>query len=383
MSRAWVMPARAFAVLVSMIMLMFTLGVATPASADPGNKGNNNAAANGNSAAAHEKNEDRKSGSTSTTSTTASTGGDDAAASRSSGNGASKSRSSKKSSTSAASSHQTSTKHGDYDKPQPESNADRNDGGANAGDCPGEPYCSTRDGSPSMNGNGGGTAKGKPCAGCVGKADNKNPPGQVKEWKAANGKIRGFGNKGYECDDNNGIGKGNPAHTGCTPTPPPPPPCPDWKVAKYGKDCLPDECPDWKVAKYGKDCLPDECPDWKVAKYGKDCLPDECVPSAVNNFCDEGTPPECPEGQVGTPPNCGEIAGEEEFSPPPGKNRPPTVKGVEQFATPPAVAPQAGALPSTGAASMTGALTTLGFALLAMGGVLVGLRRQLRAPAVR
>src|SRR5881398_3445295 len=61
---------------------------------------------------------------------------------------------------------------GDPTKPQPQSKADKNSGGAN-GQCPGGPYCSTRDGSPSKNGNGGGQAKGKPCAGCVGKADNK------------------------------------------------------------------------------------------------------------------------------------------------------------------------------------------------------------------
>src|SRR3954454_22324186 len=102
---------------------------------------------------------------------------------------------------------------GDPSKPQPVSNADQNSGGAN-GQCPGGPYCSTRDGSPSGNGNGGGQAKGKPCAGCVGKADNKNPEGQNP-----NGSDH---NNGYECDGNNGIGKTNPAHTGCQSTPPPP-----------------------------------------------------------------------------------------------------------------------------------------------------------------
>jgi LPXTG-motif cell wall-anchored protein len=88
--------------------------------------------------------------------------------------------------------------------PQPISNADENDGGAN-GQCPGATFCSTKDGSESKNGNGDGKAVGKPCAGCVGKADNKNPPGQSKHDH----------NKGYECDRNKGIGKTNPAHTGC------------------------------------------------------------------------------------------------------------------------------------------------------------------------
>ena len=77
-------------------------------------------------------------------------------------------------------------------------------GGANG---PGA-YGSTCNGSASQNGNGGGGAKGKPCAGCVGNADDKNPPGQ-----APNGSDH---NAGYECDRNNGVGKGNPAHSGCT-----------------------------------------------------------------------------------------------------------------------------------------------------------------------
>lgn len=68
-------------------------------------------------------------------------------------------------------------------------------------------YHSTCDGSPSMNGNGGGEATGRPCAGCVGAADNKNPPGQAPDGSDSN--------NGYECDGNSGIGKTNPAHTGC------------------------------------------------------------------------------------------------------------------------------------------------------------------------
>ena len=92
-------------------------------------------------------------------------------------------------------------------QPQQLSRADLNTGGAN-GQCPGGPYCSTRDGSPSLNGNGNGVANGEPCAGCVGKADNKNPQGQMP-----NGSDH---NAGYECDRNHGIGASNPAHTGCT-----------------------------------------------------------------------------------------------------------------------------------------------------------------------
>lgn len=83
----------------------------------------------------------------------------------------------------------------------------------------GGPYDNTCDGSPSGNGNGNGQATGKPCAGCVGNADDKNPKGQMP-----NGSDH---NAGYECDRNHGIGRTNPAHTGCkTTTETPPAECP-------------------------------------------------------------------------------------------------------------------------------------------------------------
>lgn len=88
--------------------------------------------------------------------------------------------------------------------PQPASNADFSGHGANQHG----PYDSTRDGSPSLNGRGDGGANGKPCAGCVGKADNKNPQGQLPGGSDHNA--------GYECDRNSGVGQSNPAHTGCT-----------------------------------------------------------------------------------------------------------------------------------------------------------------------
>lgn len=68
-------------------------------------------------------------------------------------------------------------------------------------------YDSNSTGAASENGNGKGKATGRPEAGSVGKADDKNPPGQKPDGSDKN--------KGYECDDNKGIGKGNPAHTGC------------------------------------------------------------------------------------------------------------------------------------------------------------------------
>ena len=76
-----------------------------------------------------------------------------------------------------------------------------------------------------------GNQTGKPCAGCVGNADDKNPPGQFPDGSDHN--------SGYECDGrdrpshnqegngNHGIGDENPAHTGCTPAPTPAPVCPD------------------------------------------------------------------------------------------------------------------------------------------------------------
>jgi hypothetical protein len=118
---------------------------------------------------------------------------------------------------------------GPLNKPQTLSTADLNSGGAN-GQCPGGPYCSTRNGSPSLNGNGKGKATGKPCAGCVGKADNKNPKGQMP-----NGTDH---NAGYECDRNHGIGRTNPAHTGCIPTVTPPVVC--VPKANENANCVPE-----------------------------------------------------------------------------------------------------------------------------------------------
>jgi hypothetical protein len=73
------------------------------------------------------------------------------------------------------------------------------------------PYTSdpNREQAPSLNGRSDNdTSTGKPCAGCVGNADDKNPRGQLPNASSD-------GNRGYECDDNQGIGKTNPAHSGC------------------------------------------------------------------------------------------------------------------------------------------------------------------------
>jgi hypothetical protein len=70
---------------------------------------------------------------------------------------------------------------------------------------------------PSQNGNGNGNANGRPAAGSVGNADKKNPPGQVRKLEGDLVYPANDGDSGYECDSNNGIGKGNPAHSPCVP----------------------------------------------------------------------------------------------------------------------------------------------------------------------
>jgi hypothetical protein len=118
------------------------------------------------------------------------------------------------------------------------------------------PYDNTCNGSPSGNGNGGGQATGKPCAGCVGNADDKNPKGQMP-----NGTDH---NAGYECDRNHGIGRTNPAHTGCrtgTTVTPPPPGCP------AGKDCG-EKCPDGSTPVNGTCEHGNKCPDGSTPVNG-------------------------------------------------------------------------------------------------------------------
>jgi hypothetical protein len=81
--------------------------------------------------------------------------------------------------------------------------------------------------------------------GCVGNADDKNPRGQNP-----NGSDH---NNGYECDGNNGVGRGNPAHTDCQNTPP----CTiDLDPNTPGVQCTP-PCPtDMDPDEPGKQCEP-------------------------------------------------------------------------------------------------------------------------------
>ena len=191
--------------------------------------------------------------------------------------------------------------------PQPLSGADQNTGGAN-GQCPSGPYCSTRDGSASGNGNGNGQAVGKPCAGCVGKADNKNPKGQNP-----NGSDH---NAGYECDRNHGIGRTNPAHTGCKPKPPVctapntlvngvcTPPSSDCTTnptaagCTHNSDCTTNPTAPGCTHNGGGDCTTNPTAAGCQSENGGDCTTNPnasgcdnsgggttCVPTAANNFC--------------------------------------------------------------------------------------------------
>ena len=117
-----------------------------------------------------------------------------------------------------------------------------------------------------------GNQTGKPCAGCVGNADDKNPPGQYPDGSDSN--------SGYECDGrdrparnqqgngNHGIGDENPAHTGCESTPVTPV-CPDGSAmpADGSEDCPtePELCPGTDIPMTDpSDCDTDEEPEEPV-----------------------------------------------------------------------------------------------------------------------
>ena len=110
--------------------------------------------------------------------------------------------------------------------PDPALQGASQDGGANSTSGPYDPDPADPGasgvGQPSGNGKSTENSGKRPCAGCVGKADYKNPPGQLPDGSDHN--------KGYECDENEGVGKMNPAHSGCAPgaapsqTSPPTPP---------------------------------------------------------------------------------------------------------------------------------------------------------------
>jgi hypothetical protein len=232
--------------------------------------------------------------------------------------------------------------------PQPKSNADMNKGGANnGGDC--GAYCSTRDGSPSGNGNGKGEAKGKPCAGCVGKADNKNPPGQQPDGTDHNA--------GYECDRNHGIGRTNPAHTGCK-TGESPSPTPS-ETACVPTEQQPCETPSPSTSE--SPCVPTEeqpcetpSPSVSASVTESPCVPTEEQP------CD--TPSPTPSESVSETPTPEVSDTTLTQSPTPSVTA--SVQGVK-IVRPPATGPTS--LPTTGSPIPVGLLLLLGFGLVGFG----------------
>ncbi|MGZ4590233.1 MAG: hypothetical protein ACXV2I_05520 [Actinomycetes bacterium] len=253
---------------------------------------------------------------------------------------------------------------GALDMPQPLSNADKNSGGAN-GQCPGGAYCSTRDGSPSGNGNGKGKSVGKPCAGCVGKADNKNPKGQ-----RPNGSDH---NNGYECDGNHGIGRTNPAHTGCK-TPPPPPVCVPTPANHQCQTPPPPPPPACVPTPANHQCQTPPPPACVPTPANNQCQtppPPACVPTPANNQCQSPPSPACVPAP-GEDENCVQVEGTKTGT---GTTGSPAV----QARTVPAAA-ATGALPHTGAGALA-SLLCVGTFLLAGGGALLASGRRKRARA--
>jgi hypothetical protein len=271
-------------------------------------------------------------------------------------------------------------------------------GGANGG---GENYdntCSTS--GASQNGAGDGQASGKPCAGCVGDADDKNPPGQYPSGPEDH-------NNGYECDQkgrsakegNNGIGYGNPAHTGCagavTPPPPPPPAtCPDGKPMPSGgaKDCGVKTCPDGSAMPSSgdtKDCGVKTCPDGSAMPSSgdtKDCgvktCPDGSAMPSSGDTKDCGVKT-CPDGSAmpasGDPSHCGIVPTEVLGL---SVERSTEVLGV-QLSAPPATPPAVAAAGLARTGLQFGGLVQLAMLLgLAGVGLTVGSRRRLDGGAV-
>ncbi len=260
---------------------------------------------------------------------------------------------------------------GSYDEPQPESTADENDGGANAGTCPEGQYCSTRDGSASANGEGDGEAKGRPCAGCVGRADNKNPKGQVGEDPSKN--------KGYECDDNKGVGKGNPAHTGCTEGSTV---CPEGATMSDEGECVvaaeQTVCPEGATMSDAGECVvPAEeagvCPEDATMNDEGECVlpPKEvvCPEDATMNDAGQCVVPALPAlAQAGSAATA-VVAGVETGAPADAQPQASTANRAPAKAD-----PASGILPSTGAGAY-GLVILAGLGLLAAGGVLIARKR--------
>jgi hypothetical protein len=157
----------------------------------------------------------------------------------------------------------------------------------------GGPYDNTCDGSPSGNGNGNGQATGKPCAGCVGNADDKNPGAASGKGQYPNGSDH---NAGYECDRNHGIGRTNPAHTGCRTQTVTPQTCPNGSPMPPSGKCETggSKCPNGSPMPPNGKCdtgTPNTCPNGS--------------PMPSNGKCGENNGNKCPDGSQPVNGNCG------------------------------------------------------------------------------
>jgi hypothetical protein len=246
-------------------------------------------------------------------------------------------------------------------------NSDTGNGANHSG-----PYDNTCDGSPSGNGNGNGNATGKPCAGCVGNADDKNPQGQYP-----NGSDH---NAGYECDRNHGIGRTNPAHTGCK-TETPPPPCTS-NCSPCTSNCSPckSDCSPCKsdCSSCTTNCSPctTNCGSTTTTTTPTTTPPTTTNQQTVQGISTTGSTP-TPTTTTGTPsPPQQEVLGERQSGKTPSSsntNQPASTSAPEEAVqAKPASAAQHGSLPFTGTDVI--AIVLAGCLMLTAG---LGIRRLL------
>jgi hypothetical protein len=253
-------------------------------------------------------------------------------------------------------SHHSDTDHGANDDDGYQSTCDETDFGGNGQE------------------DGPGNQTGKPCAGCVGNADDKNPPGQYPDGSDDN--------SGYECDGrdrpsanqqgngNHGIGDENPAHTGCEgSTTTQEDTCPDGTALPTtdvdgdgdidDDDCSVDDgdtCPDGSA-------LPTTDRDGNGTVNRADCRVDE------DDDDDDDDDTRTSRTEV--------LSGELQASPTSGPGPGPGELAFTDDGAPaaPGAAPALATLPRTGAGDLNARLLALGAAFLLLGGVLVRVGR--------
>ena len=297
-----------------------------------------------------------------------------------------------------------------------------NGGGKGANDGGGyQSTCDPNDFGGNGQESGPGKQTGKPCAGCVGNADDKNPPGQAPDGSDSN--------SGYECDGrdrpsqnqkgngNQGVGDENPAHTGCqNQNPPKPPTCPDGSPMPPSGKCggtPPKTCPDGSPMPANGNCnggsnggsgQTKTCPDGRPMPAQGGCgngngnnpqCPDGSSMPA-NGVCIQGTTVvnnPVPNAPALTPEVLGTTIANPVATPAaPRRNDTAAVlsdtRKVTDLPAPAAVSPKGervqvlGMTPSRGASSLArtgagfGPLVMVAAALLAMGVALVRVRRR-------